>query len=151
MPGKGANSMAEIVIVGVDGSDTAYKAASRAALLAEGLGAELAVLSAHTKDNTEVIRIGSDTWILDDAEQAQKMAERVAARLREEHPDLDIRPVAARGKPQDALVEEATRAGAGLLVVGNVGMKGLGRVLGSVASSVAHNAPCDVLIVKTAQ
>ena len=67
----------------------------------------------------------------------------------EEHPDLSIRPAAVRGKPQEALVEEAARTGARLLVVGNVGMKGLGRVLGSVASSVAHNAPCDVLIVKT--
>jgi nucleotide-binding universal stress UspA family protein len=28
-------------------------------------------------------------------------------------------------------------------------MKGLRRVLGSVPSSVAHHAPCDVLIVQT--
>jgi len=142
--------MAGIVIVGVDGSDTAYKAASRAAVMAESLEAELAVLSAHTKDNTEVVKIGSDTWILDDAKQAQKMAERVAAELRDDHPGLQIRALAARGKPQDALIQEAERAQAELLVVGNVGMKGLGRVLGSVASSVAHSAPCDVLIVKTA-
>ncbi|UNK44487.1 universal stress protein [Arthrobacter sulfonylureivorans] len=141
--------MSEIVMVGVDGSNTAFKAASRAADIAEGLNAELAVLTAHVKENTEVIKIGNDTWILDDAKQAQKMAERVAAKLREEHPDLIIRPVAVRGKPQEALVEEAARVGAGLLVVGNVGLKGLGRVLGSVANSVARNAPCDVLIVRT--
>lgn len=90
-------------------------------------------------------------WILDDAKKAQKMAERVAAKLREEHPDLSICPAAVPGKPQEALVEEVARTGARLLVVGNVGMKGLGRVLGSVASSVAHNAPCDVLFVKTDQ
>lgn len=129
----------------------AFKAASRAAAMAEGLGGELVVLSAHTKDNTEVVRIGGDTWILNDAEQARKMAERVAGRLRTRHSGLAVRPVAVRGKPQDALTEEAEHCGAGLLVVGNVGMKGLGRVLGSVASSVAHNAPCDVLIVKTTQ
>jgi nucleotide-binding universal stress UspA family protein len=141
--------MSEIVMVGVDGSNTAFKAASRAADIADGLNAELAVLSAHVKENTEVIKIGNDTWILDDAKQAQKMAELVASKLREEHPDLSIRPVAVRGKPQEALVEEAARVGAGLLVVGNVGFKGLGRVLGSVANSVARNAPCDVLIVRT--
>jgi nucleotide-binding universal stress UspA family protein len=28
-------------------------------------------------------------------------------------------------------------------------MSGIGRVLGSVANSVAHNAPCDVYIAKT--
>ena len=143
--------MTETVIVGVDGSDTAFRAASRAAALANGLGAGLTVLSAHTRENTEVVRIGNDAWILDDADSARKMAAQVADRLREEHPGLSIRPVAALGKPQDALVEEATRAEAGLLVIGNVGMKGLGRVLGSVASSVTHHAPCDVLIVKTVQ
>ena len=37
--------MTEIVLVGVDGSDTAFKAASRAASIAAGLNAELAVLT----------------------------------------------------------------------------------------------------------
>ncbi|WP_026551227.1 universal stress protein [Arthrobacter sp. H20] len=142
--------MAGNVVVGVDGSDTAYKAASRAATLAEGLGSELVVLSAHMTGNTEVVRIGNDTWILDDAEQALKLAERVAVKLREEHPSVTVRSAAGRGKPQDVLIEEAERADAQLLVVGNVGMKGLRRVLGSVAWSVVHNAPCDVLVVKTA-
>ena len=143
--------MSNIVMVGVDGSNSAFKAASQAALIAEAFNAELAVLSAFVKESAEAIKIGNDTWILDDAKKAQKVAERVAAELREEHPDLSIRPGAVRGKPQEALVEEAARSGARLLVVGNVGMKGLGRVLGSVASSVAHNAPCDVFIVKTDQ
>lgn len=141
--------MAGSVVVGVDGSDTAYSAAARAAVLAEGLGAELVVLSAHITGNTEVVRIGNDTWILDDAEQALKLAERVAAKLHEEHPSVQVRSATGRGKPQDVLIEEAERTGAQLLVVGNVGMKGLRRVLGSVAWSVVHNAPCDVLVVKT--
>jgi nucleotide-binding universal stress UspA family protein len=143
--------MSDIVMVGVDGSNSAFKAASQAALIAAALNAELAVLSAYVRESAEAINIGNDTWILDDAKKAQKVAERIAAELREEHPDLSIRPAAVRGKPQEALVEEAARSEARLLVVGNVGMKGIGRVLGSVASSVAHNAPCDVLIVKTDQ
>lgn len=142
--------MSGTVIVGVDGSETANKAATRAATVAAGLGADLVVITAHTKDNTEVVQIGSDTWILDDAEQAQKLAEKSAVKLRELVPGAAITASAVKGKPQDALVEEASRLGAQLIVVGNVGMKGLGRVLGSVASSVALNAPCDVYIVKTA-
>ena len=138
------------VVVGVDGSETAYKAASRAATLAQGLGTELVVLSAHITGNTEIVKIGSETWVLDDAERALEMAERVAAKLRTEHQGLEVRSAAGRGKPQDVLMEEAERSGAQLLVVGNVGIKGLGRVLGSVAWSVVHNAPCDVLVVKTA-
>lgn len=141
--------MAEKVIVGVDGSETAQRAAMRAAEIAISMGAELAVVTAHTSDNTEVVRIGSDTWILDDAEQALKLAEQCAAALRVALPEAVVTAVAAKGKPQEVLVNEAARLNAGLIVVGNVGMQGLGRVLGSVASSVAHNAPCDVYIVKT--
>ena len=36
-----------------------------------------------------------------------------------------------------------------LIVVGNRRTQGIGRVLGSVAVSVAAHAPCDVYIVKT--
>ena len=36
-----------------------------------------------------------------------------------------------------------------MIVVGNRRMHGIGRVLGSVANSVAHNAPCDVYIANT--
>ncbi|MEE1621452.1 universal stress protein [Zafaria sp. Z1313] len=142
--------MSGTVIVGVDGSETSFKAASRAATVAAGLGATLRVVTAHAKDNTEVVQIGSDTWILDDAEQAQKLAEKTAVKLREQVPGAQVEAVAVKGKPAEALVEEATRSSAQLIVVGNVGMKGLGRVLGSVASATALNAPCDVYIVKTA-
>jgi nucleotide-binding universal stress UspA family protein len=38
---------------------------------------------------------------------------------------------------------------ADLIVVGNKGMKGVRRVLGSVPNSVAHGAHCSVLIVDT--
>ena len=35
-----------------------------------------------------------------------------------------------------------------MIVVGNVHMQGAARVLGSIASDVAHHAPCSVLIAK---
>lgn len=141
--------MSETIIVGVDGSETALKAARRAAELSTKLGAELLVVTAHASDNTEVVSIGSDTWILDDAEQARKLAERVARDVRDAQPEANIIAAAGHGKPAEVLIGEANARNASMIVVGNVGMKGLGRVLGSVASSVAHSAPCDVLVVKT--
>lgn len=141
--------MSETIIVGVDGSETALKAARRGAELAVKLGAELVVVTAHASDNTEVVSIGSDTWILDDAEQARKLAERVSRDVRDAQPEANIAAAAGHGKPAEVLIGEATARNASMIVVGNVGMKGLGRVLGSVASSVAHSAPCDVLVVKT--
>jgi nucleotide-binding universal stress UspA family protein len=38
---------------------------------------------------------------------------------------------------------------ADLIVVGNRGMTGARRLLGSVPNSIAHRAPCSVLIVHT--
>ncbi|MGO3153217.1 MAG: universal stress protein [Galactobacter sp.] len=137
-------------IVGVDGSDTAYKAAERAAELAEKTGDKLVVLSAHSKDNTEVVTIGSDTWILDDSDQAGRLAERISSRLREDHPNAIVTSGAIFGKPVDALINAAKDHDAQVIFVGNVGTRGLGRVLGSVATGVIHNAECDVYVVRTA-
>ena len=50
------------------------------------------------------------------------------------------------GPPADAVVAVADKVDADLIVVGNKGMKGARRVLGSVPNSIAHGAPCSVLI-----
>jgi nucleotide-binding universal stress UspA family protein len=56
---------------------------------------------------------------------------------------------AAAGQPAEALTGVADREAADLIVVGNKGMKGARRVLGSVPNDVAHRATCSVLIVDT--
>ncbi len=53
------------------------------------------------------------------------------------------------GDPADALLEIAERQNADLIVVGNRGMHGVSRVLGSVPNKVSHRASCNVLIVAT--
>ncbi|MGO4492521.1 universal stress protein [Arthrobacter sp. 2YAF22_2] len=139
--------MTGIIVVGVDGSETALRAAQTARGLAVSLGATLHVVSAFDSDRTEVFGSGSDRWIVSDADDAETVAKDVAASLRGD--DINVTYAAARGKPAEALIHEAERSGAQLIVVGNRRMKGLGRVLGSVANSVAHGAPCDVYIAKT--
>ncbi|MGY2744608.1 universal stress protein [Pseudarthrobacter sp. O4] len=139
--------MTGIIVVGVDGSETALKAAQTAKDLAATLGATLHVVSAFDSDRTEVFGSGSDKWIVSDAGEAEKVARSVADSLRT--PAVNVTYAAARGKPAEALIKEAERAGARMIVVGNKRMRGIGRVLGSVANSVAHNAPCDVYIAKT--
>lgn len=139
--------MTGIIVVGVDGSETAMRAAETARGLAVSLGATLHVVSAFDSDRTEVYGSGSDRWIVSDAGEAEKVAKDVAARLNSE--GLKVTYASARGKPAEALIREAERFDARMIVVGNRRMRGLGRVLGSVANSVAHNAPCDVYIAKT--
>ncbi|MHC6591868.1 universal stress protein [Arthrobacter sp. C152] len=138
--------MAGIIVVGVDGSQTAKKAAESARDLAAALGASLHVVSAFDSDRTEVFGSGSDQWIVSDADAAEQVARTVAESLGR---DVAVTYTAARGRPADALIKEALRVDARIIVVGNRRMQGIGRVLGSVANSVAHNAPCDVYIANT--
>jgi nucleotide-binding universal stress UspA family protein len=75
------------------------------------------------------------------------LANRAAKTLREA--GLACEDAMLPGDPRSALVEEARRWKADLLVVGSHGRSGLSKlVLGSVASHVASHAPCSVLIVK---
>jgi len=54
-----------------------------------------------------------------------------------------------RGRPAAAIVEEAKRSAASLIVLGSRGVKSpAGFPLGSVALQVARHAPCSVLIVR---
>jgi nucleotide-binding universal stress UspA family protein len=53
------------------------------------------------------------------------------------------------GDPADVLLMVADDIKADLIVVGNKGMHGARRILGSVPNSVAHGAGCSVLIVDT--
>ena len=138
--------MSGTIVVGVDGSATARKAAETARDLATALGATLHVVSAFDGDRSEVFGGGSDKWLVSDADKAEHVARTVADTL---GGDIKITYSAASGRPADALIREAIRKEARAIVVGNRRMQGVGRVLGSVANSVAHNAPCDVYIANT--
>ncbi|MCA4134200.1 universal stress protein [Arthrobacter sp. M4] len=140
--------MAEnIVVVGVDGSETARLAADAARDIAAALGARLHIVTAFDSDRMEVYTDGDDTWVDSAADTAERTAGRVAEEL--ESSEMHVSYTGARGKPAEALIEEAQRLDARMIVVGNKRMSGVSRVLGSVANSVAHHAPCDVYIVKT--
>ena len=56
---------------------------------------------------------------------------------------------AVGGEPADALIRVAEDAGAELIVVGNRGMTGKRRLLGSIPNKVAHHCSKSVLIVDT--
>ena len=56
-----------------------------------------------------------------------------------------------KGPAADVIIEKAEELGADLVVVGNRGMKGVHRVLGSVPNSVAHGANCSVAIIDTSE
>ncbi|CAN5209089.1 hypothetical protein BH20ACT24_BH20ACT24_03120 [soil metagenome] len=62
---------------------------------------------------------------------------------------VTVRTRVVEGDPAEQICEAAERESADLIVVGNKGMSGPRRFLGSVPNKVAHYSPTDVLIVKT--
>jgi nucleotide-binding universal stress UspA family protein len=57
---------------------------------------------------------------------------------------------ALEGEPSQVLLDAARDFDADLIVVGSRGLTSHAHfILGSVASSVAHHAPCDVLVAHT--
>jgi nucleotide-binding universal stress UspA family protein len=134
-------------VVGTDGSDTATRATVRAAELAAATGATVHVVCAYERRGYETMRSGGDELSFSGLNEAEDTANAQAATFRSQGINATFAAIA--DKPADALIAEAERLEADLIVIGNRRMQGLGRLLGSVANQVAHNAPCDVLVVKT--
>lgn len=148
-------SFASTIVVGTDGSATATAAVERAAELAAADGARLVIVTAfHPDERHDGVTHGERApdevaWRLTDRNAAEELA-RIARRAARELGAKDAVVQAVEGKPAEVLLTVAEEFAADLIVVGSVGLTSPARyVLGSVAGSIAHHAPCDVLIVDT--
>ena len=140
------------IVVGTDGSPTATEAVKRAVELASGWGATLHLVSAHTPSSAKV-SVGAAS-VPEAAEWSPPPSFKVDAVLDKavvvaKSSGLEPKIHAPKGDPADALMEVAEREGADLIVVGNRGMTGARRLLGSVPNKVTHHASCSVLVVNT--
>ena len=147
------------IVVGTDGSDRASEAVLAAAELAAtqpeavlhivtvqkplsgsavaaGEMAAAAPVAAELSWEDE-IKVELDATLARAAETAQRVC------------DTRIETHARFGSPAEVLCDMASHLQADLIVVGNRGMKGGRRLLGSVPNTVSHHAPCSVLIVDT--
>jgi nucleotide-binding universal stress UspA family protein len=77
---------------------------------------------------------------------ASRRLERVVADVRKA--GIACTAASESGRTHSAIVEQARRIGAGLIVMGSHARHGLSHaLLGSVAEKVVQNAPCAVLVV----
>lgn len=152
-----------IILIGVDGSETASKAAEVAASLASELKCDLRVMSAYATASDTLPRIGRLSSSsaareeyayrreaeIAEARSAQKTADEAAEELRQKFPGLAITSVGIEADPAKAIIEEAERLNARLVVVGNKRVQGISRILGSVAFTVARDIKTDLYIAHT--
>lgn len=141
--------MYQHIVVGTDGSDRAAAAVDHAAGLAGLSGAEVHLVQGCGSP-VAVASLTGDVAAIDPREvvaACELELEPVAVKLREG--GLTVHVHVVEEPAQTALCKVAEAIGADLIVVGNRGMTGARRLLGSVPKSVAHHAPCSVLIVST--
>lgn len=144
-------AMYERIVVGTDGSSTAGRAVRQALRLAKLTGGTVHVVTAWqavpAMAAAGTMAAGLPLAV-DDGEWAAALHREVGDQA--EIAGVPVLSHAVQGTPAQVLLEVAKQVEADLLVVGNVGMHGIRGHLASVPNTVAHKAPCAVLVVPTA-
>ena len=140
------------ILVGFDDSDVSRQALTEALMLAKESGATVRVVHA-----VDVMLLSTGEVYMDlEAYRRERMAagkeilERASALAREAGVDVETALVEVEGTQfSNALIAEARRSGAELIVLGTHGRGALAHLLmGSVAERVVRHAPVPVLLVK---
>jgi nucleotide-binding universal stress UspA family protein len=139
----------ETVVVGADDSPTAAEAVRQAIELVKLTGGRLHIVTAYKPQQLaspateidEFLKSLGSHHVADSLLAALGSQARVAG--------VEVETHAMTAAPAHAICQVASEVKADLIVVGNKGMTGVHRVLGSVPNSVAHQAPCAVLIAFT--
>ena len=140
-------------VVGTDGSETADRAVDAALTLASVGGGTVHVVTAYRPlDEHEIYErqrglTPDQRRDIDSADDARHLLERMAKRAADAGVTAELH--ARVGDPAAAILNLAAEVDADLIVLGNRGMTGMRRLLGSVPNDVAHRARCSVLIVDT--
>ncbi len=139
--------MFHTIVVGSDDSATARQAVVTAADLAQMSGGKMVIVTAFDPKSVRVQDLPTDLQLSTTVHPADVLLNSLA-RIGQER-GIPVSVEAITGSPAEGVITVAEQVGADLIVVGNKGMRGTRRVLGSVPNSIAHSAPCSVLIVDT--
>ena len=139
--------MYENVVVGADDSNTAREAVRQAARLAALCGARLHIVTAQKPRVLQGPAVPEEFRYSLTGDEADGLLATLALDARSAGAEV-VTHVRTKDAA-DSILEVASEVDADLIVVGNKGMQGPRRVLGSIPNSVLHQAPCAVLMVKT--
>ncbi len=145
------------ILIATDGSPCSDVAVDEIARRPFPTNSELRVVSVivppdpPTIDPWQAAAYYTDEYVRMQREHAQGAVDRALSKLREseESRKLHITSEVLKGSAKLAIIEEAERFGADLIVVGSHGYGVVKRfLLGSVSQALALHAPCSVEIVR---
>jgi nucleotide-binding universal stress UspA family protein len=145
------------IVVGTDGSARAGEAVRRAAELASRCGATLHLVCAYRPLQAEAWASAASSAggvvldlrdLPDPGDAVREHLDGLAGQMANDH-GIEVSCHCRAGAAPDVLLDVASDVGADLVVVGNRGMSGARRMLGSVPNTISHHAECAVMIVPT--
>ncbi len=144
------------IVVGTDGSSTSRAAVQRASELAKLTGAVVHLVRAFRLPSTglaavpmaDVMPVSNATTDSDVIAEVEAELAALAGELGRDGIVAKIYACATAGAAA-AILDVAAHQSADLVVVGNKGLHGVRRVLGSVPKTVVLDAPCAVMVVHT--
>ena len=148
--------MFDVIVVGTDGSETASYAVAKAIELADTCRATLHIVHAHrlvsAAQMASAATAGAPTFDIDNVnrgieQQSSVVLEQAAQQAATAGVKCETHAIS--GDAADVLIDLASQVGAEVIVIGNRGMSGMRRILGSVPNKVAHHCTCSLLIVDT--
>lgn len=142
-----------VIVVGTDGSDTSLRAVEKAGEIAAEAKAKLIVASVQperpSRDGPDPDQPQDEGYHSQGSAPVYELLRDAAEKARQAGA-TDVEERLVEGVPADELIALAEKAGADLLVVGNVGMNSVvGRLVGSVPRIVRQRATTEVLVVET--
>lgn len=131
------------ILVAYDGSDSARRALDQAATIANGQSVTVVSVAELLP---QFGRAGAMLLPEEDGERKRELADAVQILSQR---GVKVTAVERRGDAAEAIVDEAQKEGADLIVIGSRGLNSAKRwLLGSVSTRVVHHAPCNVLVVR---
>lgn len=140
------------IVVAVDSSKMSAHVLEKARLVGEKFDAKVLILTVVKRLNLVYYHVGADAALTEqmDNEMVQSGQEiLLQAKKVFEGYSGGYETLLAYGEPAEEILVLAEREKPDLLIMGNRGLGGFGRVmLGSVSTKVLHHIRCDMMIVK---
>ena len=152
MSGKDTGNVQKLkrILVAVDGSENASRAAKVAVTLAKKFGAELVACHVIPMPNSPFVEIDLKSIYFDSARKNAKTLLRGVIKLAEAD-DVKASELLTEGLSSvvEAITNNASNCNADLIVIGTRGQTAFKKLLlGSVSSGVLNHAHCSVLVVR---
>ncbi len=143
------------ILLAVDGSEHTEKVIEKGLLVAEGLNAEVTVVTVvgeYVFSPRVSMQFSEDNWDKVNRqlrEEAEEVVKKAAEPFRDKGLTVKTKTVVGHQAPADAICELAREGKFDLIVIGSRGLRGIQEMfLGSVSNKVAHMGCTSVLIAK---